>query len=145
MHGLVDALIDAGEELGFEVELVAPDQWEHGSSKGICKRRSPVTIHSVIEVRDRDDSADLPRALIHEIAHAILHSEPDEAEAKLDAEAEASPTSSLGTSASVQQTPGSTFDRYRSKKSVATDIIWTNGTTGRVTSPQIYQYSKIND
>lgn len=89
--GLVKALIDAGDDLGFEVDIVAPDQWEHGSKKGICKRRSPVTMHPIIEVRDRDNSADLARTLIHEIAHAILHFEPeeDEEEAKIEVEAEA--------------------------------------------------------
>ncbi|WP_136718604.1 DUF955 domain-containing protein [Halorientalis salina] len=89
--GLVDALLDAGETLGFDIEIVDPSDWTHGNATGVCERRSPTTTRPVIEVVDRDNSADLAGTLIHEFAHAILHFEPDadEDEAKLEVEAEA--------------------------------------------------------
>jgi len=89
--GLVDALVAAGARLDVEVRLVAEEDWDHGSARGVCTRRSPMSLRPLIEVRDRDNEADLARTLIHEFAHAMLHFEPDEndAEAKLEVEAEA--------------------------------------------------------
>ncbi|SFS09833.1 protein of unknown function [Halomicrobium zhouii] len=89
--GLVDALVAAGDRLDVEVRIIKAEDWDHGSVRGVCTQRSPMTLRPLVEVRDRDNEADLARTLIHEFAHAILHFEPDEddAEAKLEVEAEA--------------------------------------------------------
>ncbi|QIO25070.1 ArdC-like ssDNA-binding domain-containing protein [Haloarcula sp. JP-L23] len=89
--GLVEHLLAATDDLGVDATVVAPEEWTHGSARGVCERRSVTTTNPVVEVVDRDNRADLARTLIHEFAHALLHFErdPDEETSRLEVEAEA--------------------------------------------------------
>jgi len=64
---------------------------EHGSAKGVCKYRSKRDLHPVVEAKARPNQADLAVTLIHEYAHALLHSDVDDAteRSKREVEAEA--------------------------------------------------------
>jgi len=88
---LLTALREAVDDLDVHLEVIAPSNWEHGEARGVCPRHSPVDCQPVIEVRDRENRADLARTTIHEIAHAQLHmdvADGDE-QAKRELEAEA--------------------------------------------------------
>ena len=89
--GLVDRLTDAADTLGVTVRLVSTDEWTHGEAKGICEQLSLVDLQPRVEVRDRENDADLARTLIHEYAHALLHFDADEdtERSKREIEAEA--------------------------------------------------------
>jgi len=71
--------------------VIAPSNWAHGEARGVCPPHSPVDCQPVIEVKDRDNRADLARTIIHEIAHARLHMDvqSSEEQAKRELEAEA--------------------------------------------------------
>jgi hypothetical protein len=62
-----------------------------GEAKGVCKHRCPMTMRPCVEVKDRDNQADLAGTLIHEYAHALLHFDIDDRDeqAKREVEAEA--------------------------------------------------------
>jgi hypothetical protein len=89
--GLVEDLLDASDSLDIDATIVEPSDWEHGDARGVCKRRSPSTMHPVVEVFDRENRADLASTLIHEYAHALLHfdceDEPERASREVEAEA----------------------------------------------------------
>ncbi|MBV0926409.1 DUF955 domain-containing protein [Halomicroarcula limicola] len=89
--GLVEGLLAATDAIGVDATIVVPDEWEHGSARGVCERRSPTTTNPVVEVIDRENRADLASTLIHEFAHAIMHFERETGEEKsrLEVEAEA--------------------------------------------------------
>jgi len=70
---LVDAFRDAGELLDLDITIVPEDDWEYEGKKGVCKGRSMYDLHPIIEVKDRENKADLVRTLAHEYAHAKLH------------------------------------------------------------------------
>ena len=61
VSNLVDRLTDAADELGVTVRIVPSDEWTHGEAKGICEQLSLVNIQPRVEVRDRENDADLPR------------------------------------------------------------------------------------
>jgi hypothetical protein len=88
---LVAALLEAADHLELEVDLVAAEDWTHGEAKGICKRRHSMSMQPVVEVKERQNDADLATTLIHEYAHARLHFDiEDETErSKRELEAEA--------------------------------------------------------
>ncbi|WP_114578782.1 ImmA/IrrE family metallo-endopeptidase [Saliphagus sp. LR7] len=88
---LVPALLESADSLGVETRIVPPDEWRYGEAKGVCKRRSMMTMHPQVEVKDRENQADLASTLIHEYAHAILHFEVEEEmeRSKRELEAEA--------------------------------------------------------
>jgi hypothetical protein len=69
---LVGALLSAGNRLGYQVDIVSPDDWDHGSAKGVCKHRDPFSMTPIIEVLDRASAA-VASTLVHEFAHAQLH------------------------------------------------------------------------
>ena len=89
--GLVSQLTDTADELGVTVRIVAEEEWTHGKAKGICEQLSLVDMQPRVEVRDRENDADLARTLIHEYAHALLHFdvEDDTERSKREIEAEA--------------------------------------------------------
>ncbi|WP_135306031.1 zincin-like metallopeptidase domain-containing protein [Haloarcula amylovorans] len=89
--GLVENLLSATDAIGVDATIVAPDEWKHGSARGVCERRSPTTTNPVVEVVDRENQADLASTLIHEFAHATMHfeREPGEKKSRLEVEAEA--------------------------------------------------------
>ena len=88
---LVPVLLDAADDLDVEVRVVDAADWEHGDAKGICKYRSQRNLQPVVEAKARANQADLAVTLIHEYAHATLHSDvTDETErSKREVEAEA--------------------------------------------------------
>jgi hypothetical protein len=76
--GLVDDILDAANRLDVEAEIVPPEEWDYPDSwRGACEHRDPMTLQPVVEAKDRDNSADLSRTLIHEYAHALLHADID--------------------------------------------------------------------
>jgi len=68
---LVPALLEAAVVLEVEVEIASPRKWSHGSAKGVCQYR--LEKQPLVEVRDRENEADLAVTLVHEYAHALLH------------------------------------------------------------------------
>ncbi|RKD86248.1 M78 family metallopeptidase domain-containing protein [Halopiger aswanensis] len=88
---LINRLTDVADELGVTVRIVPEAEWTHGEVKGICKQRSLIDMQPRVEVRDRENTADLARTLIHEYAHALLHFniDDDTERSKRELEAEA--------------------------------------------------------
>ena len=88
---LVEHLTAAADDLGVTVRIVPAEEWTHGEAKGICEQLSLVDVQPLVEVRDRENEADLARALIHEYAHALLHFDVDDdtERSKREVEAEA--------------------------------------------------------
>ncbi|GAD52497.1 hypotheical conserved protein [Halarchaeum acidiphilum MH1-52-1] len=69
---LVDVLEDAATTLDVAVRVVDGNEWLHGKAEGICKPRG-ADERPLVEVRDRENEADLAVTLVHELAHALLH------------------------------------------------------------------------
>ncbi|MDS0478403.1 ArdC-like ssDNA-binding domain-containing protein [Natrinema sp. 1APR25-10V2] len=88
---LVPTLEDAATDIGVTVRIVDADEWKHGDAMGVCKYRSKRDLQPVVEAKARENQADLAVTLVHEFAHALLHSDAtDEAErSKREVEAEA--------------------------------------------------------
>ncbi|QFU84322.1 ArdC-like ssDNA-binding domain-containing protein [Natronorubrum aibiense] len=86
---LVPALLEAAFALEVAVEVVSPREWSHGSAKGVCQYR--LEKQPLVEVRDRENGADLAVTLVHEYAHALLHggidTEDERSKRELEAEA----------------------------------------------------------
>jgi len=86
--GLVAELLDAGAQLGFDVAVVADDEWSHGDARGVCRYEDA---QPVVEVVERENEADLAMTLVHEYAHALLHDggfdDPEQAAREVEAEA----------------------------------------------------------
>ena len=87
----VEQLTAAADELGVTVRIVPAEEWSHGEAKGICEQLSLVDMQPRVEVRDRENDADLARTLVHEYAHALLHFDDvdDTERSKREVEAEA--------------------------------------------------------
>jgi hypothetical protein len=88
---LVPQLLDAADEFDVTARIISEEEWSHGEAKGVCKGQSPVDTHPRVEVRNRENDADLARTLIHEYAHALLHfdGDDDSERSKREVEAEA--------------------------------------------------------
>jgi len=88
---LVKQLTAAADELGVTVRIVSETEWTQGEAKGICEQLSLIDMQPLVEVRDRENDADLVRTLIHEYAHALLHFDVDDntERSKREVEAEA--------------------------------------------------------
>ncbi|TYL37275.1 DUF955 domain-containing protein [Natronococcus pandeyae] len=88
---LVPALLEGAERLNVDARIVSPVEWTYGEAKGVCKQRCPMTMRPRVEVKDRDNQADLAGTLIHEYAHALLHFDIEDRDerAKREVEAEA--------------------------------------------------------
>ena len=86
---MVPALLEAASALEVAVEVVSPRDWSHGSAKGVCQYR--LEKQPLVEVRDRENEADLAVTLVHEYAHALLHggidTEDERSKRELEAEA----------------------------------------------------------
>jgi len=50
------------------VEIISESNWSHGTANGTSHKLS-----GAIKVKDRENTADLTRTVIHETAHSILH------------------------------------------------------------------------
>ncbi len=88
---LVNRLTDIADELGVTVRIVPEDEWTHGEAKGICEQLSLADMQPRVEVRARENEADLVRTLMHEYAHTLLHFNVDDdtERSKREVEAEA--------------------------------------------------------
>ena len=90
---LVARLIEAAEDLGVTVRIVAETEWSHGEAKGVCRPLRGSEREALVKVIDRSNDADLAGTLIHEYAHAQLHigveDEDEDERAKREVEAEA--------------------------------------------------------
>jgi len=95
------------------VRIVPEKEWTHGEAKGICEQLSLVDVQPLVEVRDRENDADLARTLIHKYAHALLHFDVDgdTERSKREVEAEAVALSSGGTTGSIPVGRRSTWSR----------------------------------
>ena len=89
---LLDALLEAGLELGVRVNIVPPEEWSHGSAAGVCTERSTYDCSLLVEVRDDDNAAQVASVLAHEYAHALLHSGVDDTDEREKREVEAEST-----------------------------------------------------
>jgi len=61
---LVDRLTDAADDLGVTVRIVPDEEWTHGEAKGICEQVQLSDMQPLVEVRDRENDADLARTLV---------------------------------------------------------------------------------
>ncbi|WP_423746029.1 ImmA/IrrE family metallo-endopeptidase (plasmid) [Haladaptatus sp. SPP-AMP-3] len=86
---LVPAFLDAADDLDVTVNIVDSEDWEHGNAKGVCKQRSFHDPNPVIEVKARTNQADLAVTLVHEYAHALLHSDVEDVDERSKREVEA--------------------------------------------------------
>ncbi|MFC6764583.1 ArdC-like ssDNA-binding domain-containing protein [Natrinema soli] len=86
---LVPALLESAEQLDVDAQIVSSDEWTYGEAKGVCKQRCPMTMRPRVEVKDRNNQADLAGTLIHEYAHAILHFDVDDRDERTKRELEA--------------------------------------------------------
>jgi hypothetical protein len=86
---LRERLLEVANDIDVDARIVDPDDWTHGDARGICKQRSPYSCNPLVEVRDRDNDADLCRTLIHEYAHARLHFQIDNDDERTKREVEA--------------------------------------------------------
>ncbi|WP_306061209.1 M78 family metallopeptidase domain-containing protein [Natronococcus wangiae] len=86
---LMPALLESAERLDVETRIVSPDEWDYGEAKGVCKQRCPMTMRPRVEVKDRDNQADLAGTLIHEFAHALLHFDIEDRDERSKRELEA--------------------------------------------------------
>ncbi len=86
---LLPQVLDAAEPLGTDVQIVTDSAWSHGEADGIC--RNDGDGQPTIKVRKRSSSASFVGVLIHEYAHAILHTgtldRPERAKREVEAEA----------------------------------------------------------
>ena len=92
-HGEGDWLLDVLQQIAGEwdiaVRIIADKEWPHGTAWGVYG-----TSDERIDLRNRENTADLARTFLHELAHARLHPETPEdskqaAAFELDAEATA--------------------------------------------------------
>jgi hypothetical protein len=85
---LFPALRAAADDLHVDVNLVAASTWDHGDAKGVCQYEGE---RPVVELRAHPNQADLAVTLVHEYAHALLHSDITDRDerAKREVEAEA--------------------------------------------------------
>ena len=56
---LVEQLTAAVDELGVTVRIVPAEERSHGEAEGICEQLSLVDMQPRVEVRDRENDADL--------------------------------------------------------------------------------------
>jgi hypothetical protein len=88
---LMSAVLGSADDLEIDVRVVDPKSWDHGDANGVCMRRNPMSARPLVEAKERTNSADLARTLVHEYAHARLHFDVDDHDerAKREVEAEA--------------------------------------------------------
>lgn len=88
-EAVLPRVLDAAGPLGIDVRIVPDSEWSHGEADGICTHA--VDEQPTVEVRDRSSPAALVGVLIHEYAHARLHSgdldRPERAKREVEAEA----------------------------------------------------------
>jgi len=87
----VEQLTDLADEIGVAVRIVPDGKWSHGDADGICQWPEGRHGEPVVKIRDRQQRAAVAGTLIHEYAHALLHSgnldEPERAKREVEAEA----------------------------------------------------------
>jgi len=68
-----ETLCEVNESLGISLELVSPKAWEYRHAKGVCHTSTPEGERVAVELKKRDSNAVMAGTLIHEYAHALLH------------------------------------------------------------------------
>ncbi|MCY4732107.1 DUF955 domain-containing protein [Natronomonas gomsonensis] len=86
---LVSQLTDAAAALDVTVHVVDDSAWPHPDANGVCTYPEHPDGNAQVKVRDRSNEADLARTLIHEYAHALLHSDVDDETERAKREVEA--------------------------------------------------------
>jgi hypothetical protein len=86
---LREQLVGLSDDVGVDCSIVPPEEWTHGDARGICTAVSPYSANPRVEVRDRENDADLCRTLLHEYAHARLHFQVDNDDERQKREVEA--------------------------------------------------------
>jgi len=73
---LFPTVTGAADTLGVQVSVVGADEWEHGRAKGVCQPADDETdeFDASVEIKSRESPAAKAAVLIHEYAHALLHS-----------------------------------------------------------------------
>ncbi len=89
---LPQAFLAASDSLGVEASIIPQEEWEYGDTNGVCRGPDPYTLKPIVEVRNRENKADLTRTFAHEFAHAELHFNVDDREKKNKREVEAEST-----------------------------------------------------
>ncbi|MDS0223792.1 ImmA/IrrE family metallo-endopeptidase [Haloarcula sp. S1AR25-5A] len=90
---LFPAVFGAADTLDVQAEITDADEWAHGAANGICQTTDPDTTQPIaeIQVKDRENTAAVTAVLIHEYAHALLHSgvtdKPEREKREVEAEA----------------------------------------------------------
>lgn len=88
---LVPQLRAAATPLGIDVRVSDPSDWNHGDATGVCLYDHPHSQEDspLVKVKARSEQAALAGTLIHEYAHALLHSDREPERSKREVEAEA--------------------------------------------------------
>jgi hypothetical protein len=90
---LFPAVFGAAETLDVQAEIIDGNEWAHGTANGICQTSDPDTSRPIaeVQVKDRKNTAAVTAVLIHEYAHALLHSgvsdKPEREKREVEAEA----------------------------------------------------------
>lgn len=85
---LIPSLTSVAEEFSVTIDIVSCEDWDR-ESDGVCRYNQGNDGKHAIEVRDRENKADLASVIVHEIAHAELHSDVDESIERSKREVEA--------------------------------------------------------
>jgi hypothetical protein len=81
--------------LDISLRRIDATAWDYGKAQGVCHTETPPGEPIRVEIKDRENTAAMAGTLIHEYAHALLHTETDETpnipdeRAKREVEAEA--------------------------------------------------------
>ncbi|MBV0903500.1 ImmA/IrrE family metallo-endopeptidase [Haloarcula salina] len=66
----------AADRLGVRVTIVDSEDWEHGNAKGVCQSTNdPEEYDAAVAIKARESPAAMAAVLIHEYAHALLHTD----------------------------------------------------------------------
>jgi len=88
---LVPRLTDLANEVGVTVRIVSAAEWSHGEADGVCQWPDGRHEKPVVSILDRQQRAAVAGTLIHEYAHALLHTGevdgPERAKREIEAEA----------------------------------------------------------
>ncbi|WP_336361612.1 ArdC-like ssDNA-binding domain-containing protein [Haladaptatus sp. ZSTT2] len=87
---LLSSLLDAADTLEIDANLVSPDEWSHGRAQGVCLPRGEQREQPHVYIKQQSNEAAVSHTLVHEFAHALIHTDEFDSreEAKREVEAE---------------------------------------------------------
>ncbi len=87
---LLSSLLDTADTLEIDVDLVSPEEWSHGQTQGVCFPRGEQREQPHVCVKQQSNEAAVAHTLVHEFAHALIHTDgfDNSEEAKREVEAE---------------------------------------------------------